>query len=322
MGDAQERGRLGHAPTLSEIGFESEMWHPAVVKRWLEIAVTVPAEAADAVANRLVEIGAPGTIEEDSPDGRRVVRAHFRESLDRGALVDELRAWLSAVEDSFPGCASAPLRVEAIAEEDWAEGWKQGFPPIEVGRRLRIRPPWCPPATGDRLEVEIEPAMAFGTGQHATTFGCLLALEELFERTGPLSPVLDVGTGSGILAMAAARLGATEVVAIDNDPVAVAAARENVRRNRLERSVGVVEGTADGLPGTFALIVANLYSGALGSLAPTFASLAAPAGWLVVSGLLGVDCAAVVAAMERSGWRQGAAESRDGWMTLVFGRAS
>ncbi|MGH7858209.1 MAG: 50S ribosomal protein L11 methyltransferase, partial [Candidatus Binatia bacterium] len=176
---------------------------------WLELAVTVPAEAADAVGNHLIEIGAPGIIEEEiaGAPARARLRAHFPEAIDR-AIPDEVRSFLASLDPIFPGCAAAAIELSRVAAEDWAEGWKRDFPPLEVGRSLRVRPPWGGRAEDGRHDVEILPAMAFGTGQHASTLGCLLALDDLAARGTDLSSVLDVGTGSGILAIAAARLGA------------------------------------------------------------------------------------------------------------------
>ncbi|MGH7804697.1 MAG: 50S ribosomal protein L11 methyltransferase, partial [Candidatus Binatia bacterium] len=180
------------------------------MRRWLEIAVVVPTGAADAVADRLVESGAPGIREEeiaDEPDRRRLV-AHFADAEAAASVVrilGELEPW-------FPGVARTTLESRLVDEEDWAEGWRQAFPPLDVGTRLRVRPPWEAPPHDGRVDVVIEPAMAFGTGQHASTHGCLLAVEEFVARG---ASVLDVGTGSGILAIAAALLGAGVAVGVD-----------------------------------------------------------------------------------------------------------
>src|SRR5262249_13681030 len=159
-------------------------------------------------------------VEENAADRLRLL-AHFEAADDERELVDALRGFLGEIEEFFPGSAASRVAVARVDEDDWAEGWKRSFPPLEVGRRLRVRTPWSARADSGRYDVEILPAMAFGTGHHGSTLGSLLALEELMEREGPLSPVLDVGTGSGVLAIAAARLGAGAVVAVDVDPVAI-----------------------------------------------------------------------------------------------------
>jgi ribosomal protein L11 methyltransferase len=295
------------------------------MRRWLEVSIDVPAEAADALSSWLIERGAPGVIEEEVGLGVRI-RAHFLAAAERSgadrSLAEEVREFLHQADLIFPGCAAARVDTVGIAEEDWAEGWKRGFPPLEVGRRLRIRPPWTPCADSFRHESEIEPAMAFGTGHHSSTLGCLLALEDLFDREGALSPVLDVGTGSGILAIAAAKLGARRIVALDTDVVAVEAAGKNVARNGLDAVIDLREGAVDTIAGKFPLILANLYSGILRELSVTFAALATPRAWLIAGGLLDGDRSAVVASARNSGWQEEAARSIEGWTTLTLRRVS
>ena len=230
--------------------------------RWLEIAVEIAAPAGDALSNWLVERGAPGVIEEPLAGERVRIRAHFES--EEGAedltaeIIADARGFLGELESFFPGAAAAPLAAQTIAAEDWAEGWKQGFPPLEIGRSLCVRPPWTPVGEPSRHDIVIEPAMAFGTGHHASTLGCLLAIEEIFAQEPALAPVLDVGTGSGILAIAAARLGAAPVLAIDTDPVAVEAAAANVERKSLETTLELRCGSLDVVVGRFRLITANL----------------------------------------------------------------
>ncbi|MBI2962746.1 MAG: 50S ribosomal protein L11 methyltransferase [Deltaproteobacteria bacterium] len=289
------------------------------MRRWLEVSIEVPPAAADALSLRLVERGAPGVIEEGA--GERVrLRAHFAAEAESGALGEEIGGWLRQLEEFFPGCAAASPAIARIDEEDWAEGWKQGFAPLDVGARLRVRPPWSAPDAGGRLDVVIEPAMAFGTGRHASTLGCLLAIEEIAGTGEPAPAVLDVGTGSGILAIAAARLGAGAVTAIDLDPVAIEAARRNVARNGLADVVTLRVGSLEAVNGRFEWIVANLYSGLLRASMGGFAERAAARGWLVAAGLLDADRDAVVAAAGTSGWREHARRSIDGWTTLAFRR--
>ncbi|MGH7898660.1 MAG: 50S ribosomal protein L11 methyltransferase [Candidatus Binatia bacterium] len=300
------------------------------MRRWLEVAIDVPPSAADALSRWLIERGSPGLIEEEI-DRRVRLRAHFPVTAGSraadGRIAADLREFLAETDRIFPGCAAARLEISAIDEEDWAEGWKQGFPPLDIGSTLRIRPPWTPAGDSARHEIEIEPAMAFGTGHHGSTLGCLLALEELFDRAGALSPVLDVGTGSAILAIAAAKLGAARIVALDSDPVAVEAAKHNVARNRLEQTIAVHEGTASAAAGGFSelhgpldfqLILANLHSGILGELAAAFAELAAPRCRLIAGGLLDRDRPALVSAAGSNGWQEEAARSIEGWTTLTF----
>jgi ribosomal protein L11 methyltransferase len=290
------------------------------VQRWREIAIDMPEEASDAVANWLVERGAPGIIEESLDVGQVRLRAHFADDVDVAALVVDTRGFLTDIDGDFPGTASSAVGVAAIDAEDWAEGWKQGFSPLEIGRSLCVRPPWCP-ARPARLDVVIEPAMAFGTGQHASTLGCLLAIEDVFDTNDAIASVLDVGTGSGILAIASARLGAERIVAIDNDPVAVEAAAANLARNGLDDAIELRVGELGTVSEPFRLIVANLYSGLLGRLFEGFAARADRDAWLVTSGLLDADRETVVRTAAAAGWRKLDARSIDGWTTLTFRRS-
>jgi ribosomal protein L11 methyltransferase len=290
------------------------------MRQWLELSAEVPPAAADALSAWFIDRGAPGVIEEPTADRVRV-RAHFEGSGEERKLVAGLRRFLRELEKFFPGAGASRVAVGLVDEEDWAEGWKRGFPPLEVGRSLRIRTPWSPRDDSGRHDVEILPAMAFGTGHHASTLGCLLALEDLLGREGALSPALDVGTGSGVLAIAAARLGVAAVSAIDVDPAAVEAAGENVRRNGLDGLVEIRQGSLESVTGRYRLIVANLHASLLLELLSGFAGHAEPSGWLIASGLLDVDRGSVLETALASGWDPSDYRSLDGWTTLTLRRA-
>jgi ribosomal protein L11 methyltransferase len=255
-------------------------------------------------------------IEEEAGDRLRL-KAHFLPSDDGERIVDDARRFLVDLEEPFPGAARASVKSGFVEEEDWASSWKRSFPPLEVGRRLCVRTPWSP-APAARHDVQILPAMAFGTGHHGSTLGCLLAMEVVFELGAAPSAVLDVGTGSGILAIAAARLGARRVVAIDADPVAVTAAADNVSRNGLDGIVTVRQGSIETIEGGYSLIVANLYADLLCEAARTFASAAEKHGRCIVSGLLDADAARVHQAAASSGWRLEAERSIEDWTTLTL----
>jgi len=286
---------------------------------WFEIAVVVTEEAVDAVSSHLVDLGSRGVIDEIEPGqlGRRRLRAHLPDGVDAAATLDGVRGYLAELEAIYPGAASAVVAGQMLDPEDWSETWKRHFPPIDVGERLRIRPPWVA-AGRERIELEIDPAMAFGTGHHESTRGCLLALEEIIAREGPPARVLDVGTGSGILSMAAARLGVRHAVAIDNDPIAARAARENAGRNGVGDALLVAIADLRAVRGAFPLILANLYARVLYDLLPTFAVLAAPGGWLVTAGLLQFDAEAIVRRAEGAGFVSVTERVLEAWPTLVF----
>lgn len=287
------------------------------MRRWLEVSLDVPADAADAAAGWLVDQGALGLIEEDA-DGRLRLRAHFDASAPGRDLAAAARAYLAGIEEYFPGSASARVEVVAFEDQDWFESWKTSFPPLLVGRRLSVRPPWCPPAEAPRLDIEITPAMAFGTGHHATTVGCLVALEELLDREGVSSPLLEVGTGSGILAIAAAKLGVREVFAVDVDPVAIEAAALNARRNGVDWVVRLEVGSLERASGRFPLIVANLTTDVLVGMVPTFSKHAEPRGWAIISGIFDVERDDVLAVANAAGWTLAAERLAERWSTLTL----
>jgi ribosomal protein L11 methyltransferase len=201
------------------------------------------------------------------PPGRAVLVAWFP---DRGAAL--------AAQAVHGGTAAE------VPDEDWGEGWKKDLRPLDVGR-VRVRPSWidAPPPPG-AVEVVLDPGMAFGTGSHPTTSLCLAGLSDLLAGRAGAS-VLDVGTGSGLLAIAARKLGAGRVAGNDEDPIAVEVARENAERNgvALELTVDPVER----IPGTFDVVVANILANVLVALAPSLAAKVAPGGVLLLSGILG-----------------------------------
>src|SRR5262245_19026069 len=144
------------------------------MRRWLELSAEIPPAAGDALSVWLVDRGAPGVIEENAADRLRLL-AYFEAADDERELVDALHGFLGEIDEFFPGAAASRVAVARVDEEDWAEGWKRSFPALEVGRRLGIRTPWSARDDSRRHDVEILPAMAFGTGHHASTRGCLLA---------------------------------------------------------------------------------------------------------------------------------------------------
>jgi len=194
-----------------------------------------------------------------------------------------LVGWFEGAEAALSARSALGGSVAEVPDEDWGEGWKRDFKPLDVGR-VRVRPSWivAPPPAGS-VEVVLDPGMAFGTGNHPTTALCLAALSGALARR-PGATVLDVGTGSGLLAIAAAKLGASRVAGNDEDPVAVAVARENAARNGVD--LELTGAPADQIPGTFDVVVANILANVLVDLAPALADKVAPDGVVLLSGIL------------------------------------
>jgi len=250
--------------------------------RWLEIAVPAQAEAVEAVSEILSRVGYNGiAVEVPLEAGRgtdHTVKAYVVEDADAFAKVSDVRDALGHLQ-AFGLGPIGELVARRVDDKDWLESWKAEFVPIRIGAFL-VRPSWAK-ATGDEaVELVLDPGMAFGTGLHPTTQQCLEALSTL-----PVDgkSVLDVGTGSGILAIAAAKRGASPVVAVDTDTLAVDAARENATRNGVAIPVG--EGSAADVPGRFDVVIANIVSPVLQRIALHLAARLAGGGTLLVAGI-------------------------------------
>ena len=214
-----------------------------------------------------------------------------------------------------------PLQVRQIDESDWAEAWKRHFFVHRVGQRLVIVPSWRRHRRlpGD-VVLRLDPGMAFGTGLHPTTRLCLRALEA---RIKGGERVLDVGTGSGILAIAAAGLGAKRVLGLEIEPVAVRVAEENVRRNRQRGAIKVRLGSlplGDSAPGPFDLIVANITFRVLSELEGELARALAPGGQALLSGVLEQDAPALLERLSGAGWRLLEQQNEAEWTLLAVDR--
>lgn len=217
------------------------------------------------------------------------------------------------------------VHVKTVAEEDWANVWKAYYPVQMVGRRIVVVPAWRRHRRrGDRVVVRLDPGLAFGTGSHPTTRLCLEAAEALIR---PGYRVLDVGTGSGILSIAAARLGASFVAAVDLDPLAVHAARSNVRLNRLSRIIAVREGSVTeavarrGHNRVFDVVLANVTARVNASLAPTLVGALASDGRLVASGILEENLDIVREAFSAEGLRFLTLMREGDWVAVIAGRS-
>ena len=252
-------------------------------RRWLELLVPVHAEAVEAVSEILTRVGHQGIAVElpVEPTGGldHTVKAYVLEDGEVVAKVNDVRDALGHLQ-AFGLGPIGELVAREIKEEDWLESWKAQFTPLRVGRFL-VRPSWSDaPRDPDAIEIVLDPGMAFGTGLHPTTQQCLEALSTIaLEAKG----LLDVGTGSGILAIAAARRGASPVVAVDTDAIAVEAARENATRNGVLIPVG--EGSAGDVPGRFEIVIANIVSPVLQQIAPDLVARLAPRGLLIATGI-------------------------------------
>ncbi|MCX7840328.1 MAG: 50S ribosomal protein L11 methyltransferase [Anaerolineae bacterium] len=287
---------------------------------WLELSVQTDAEGAEAVAallNEFVENSVaieqtliPETDQEFDPTRAFTVRAFFSSAQREQLARAQESLWHLAQLRSM----SVP-RVRELAEEDWAEAWKKHYTILHLGKHLVIKPSWLEYVPRpDDVVIELDPGMAFGTGLHPTTRLCMIALEE-YQRGAPR--VLDVGTGSGILAITAAKLGAREIVALDTDIVAVETAARNVVINRVENIVRVARGSLDATCNQFDLICINILADVIIELAPALACAANTGGLIIASGILDYQDDDVVNALAEVGIETIERKQEDDWIALV-----
>ena len=305
--------------------------------QWAEVSVDTSHEATDLVSEILQELGAAGVVIEDPALLNEYIRSGLWDYTDLKeseetevvrvkaywALDEELEGKLQHLAVRLDGLASngidkgaGAVSWKAVADEDWAETWKEFFHTEKIGARTVIKPTWEEyEAKAGEIVVELDPGAAFGTGQHATTSLCIRALEDLVR---PGMTVFDVGTGSGVLAIVAAKLGAKRVEAVDFDPVAVRVARENVRQNgaedivRTERSdlLKSVAGEAD-------LIIANIIADIIVRLFGEVKGSLAAGGTMLLSGIIEDRLADVVEAAGRHGFSVEKIEQEKGWAAVV-----
>jgi len=292
-------------------------------QRWHCLSVTVPSEVVDAVTNFLVELGSTGVVE----GGRDLsqpqtpateVQGFFPVEASSSALHDALARYLTDISVLFPGLDHSTPRLTEITSDDWQDSWRGHFPPIPIGERFLILPPWeTVPTDTDCMTIVINPSMAFGTGHHATTQGCLKAIESLHDRYGAPERALDLGTGSAILAIALAQLG-TQVWATDIDPVALDEASQNAEVNRVQLRIHLSDTPIADLPLPFPLVVANLFATTLIALAPALSAAVEQHGHAILSGIQLDQETQVRAAYPLSAWHLVARQAQDEWVTLVL----
>lgn len=296
---------------------------------YYEFTIRIPAPSRDALFNRLSELGCLGITDH----GDKVI-AYFKDGIDIAGLRDEIGSFRQVLRDAGLD-PDFSFDYFYLSERDWNEPWKKRFIPIDVGEHFSILPPWASPDP-TRIPLIIDPGMAFGTGHHETTGACLSLIEKystaaLPPREGvtPPSPplnlrgggvgsqsFLDVGTGTGILAIAASRLGFGHVVGVDIDPLAVDAAKRNAERNQLT-DITIVEGRIDSVEGSFSMIAANLMSEILIRIAGGIAAHLKRHGVAILSGMLVGQEDDVLKAMLKAGLEEVERRYDGRWVSAV-----
>lgn len=250
----------------------------------MELSLLVPQEYQEAISNFLMEQGATGIVETEEITGAGL-KAYFLRDGKEKKVVRALHQYLRSLERLSLQKVPFSIDTSLVPEQDWGENWKRFFRPLCVGSRFVVFPPWERPVLKrGQIPIEITPGMAFGTGTHATTQLCIQVLENRVKRKG-LS-VLDMGTGSGILAIVAAKLGAQEVWAIDIDEVAIEGARENTEKNGVKGIVRIRKGGIGRVRKSFDVIVANIDLKSLMRLRMPLLRHLKGDGFLILSGIL------------------------------------
>jgi ribosomal protein L11 methyltransferase len=308
---------------------------------WLEVSLTVSPEAAEAVADVLVRFAPEGvaieaTQIETTPiedEGHAVGPVIVRAYLPADSALETTRAKLEEALWHLGQILPLPApHYKPIAQTDWSEAWKANFKPIRVGQRLVIVPAWLnPPLAPEDIPIRLDPGMAFGTGTHPTTQLCLAAIERHL-RPATATPegccaMIDLGTGSGILAIAAAKLGSGPILAVDIDEEAVRVARENIAANGVADRVRVEPGSlAEVRAGQFGMesapfVIANILARVIVQLLDQgLAQAVSPGGLLTVSGILDSQAYEVNAALKAQGLTLLAQEHIEDWVAIVARR--
>jgi len=299
---------------------------------WLEVSVVTDGEAAEAVAETLQrfsggqgvvfeQLGNPHDLDPYALEPEVTVKIYLPADQDLPKTRQQISEALYYLSRLYP---VPPPRFRKIEEEDWTNAWKAHYRPFRVGRRLWIQPSWVEGAApnADDIMLTLDPGMAFGTGLHPTTQMCLQALE-IYTRVGMTA--LDVGTGSGILAIAAAKLGATSVLAIDNDNLAVEATSTNARANDVQERVTARLGLLSGVArGYYDLVLVNILAPVIIDLLQKDALLGylAPAGKLILSGIIDEQESEVVAALTAAGAQVEQRLNVRDWVALICTHAT
>ncbi len=282
---------------------------------WIEVTISVTPETEEAIANALWELGTGGVVQSggESDGAPEKLTGFLPDQPDSSEKIRRIRGLWDNLRNI--GLASGDCRIATrrVSEEDWSGQWKRRVVPVRISRRLLVAPPWSEvPERDGLLVVRINPGTGFGTGGHETTQLCLRQLEK-HVRSG--DRVLDLGSGSGVLGIAAVLLGASRATGIDIDPGTIGNARENITLNGVDERVEVHAGRVDhpAVSGRYRVIVSNISAASLSPLLPVFARRLRSGGRLILSGLLTEEAEAFETTLENRGFTLLERESRELW---------
>jgi ribosomal protein L11 methyltransferase len=281
---------------------------------WLEIAVETHPVAHEAFSAFFFDLGCEGVVSQSFSD--RTFRAYLPLNRDSEDVRSRIELFLNRVEKIFPEARSSKTTFTTLPDMDWSDSWREYYRPLRITERLTVLPAWdSPPPSLQGILIRMDPGPAFGTGEHATTRMCLKAIEAFCSR--PPRSLFDVGTGSGILAIYGAKLGAERVVALDNDPEALRWAARNMALNDLADSIRLCSTPLWDIKERFSLVVANLTLDTIMELMPVLSRVVEPGGRLIVSGLLREQVHQVAEKLAHQGFQDIETRFEEEWACLT-----
>ncbi len=287
-------------------------------RNWLQINITCDPERAELLIHELTTLTGTG-VQTETVSGKELIICYLEKDDDypvRRQALDSLIATFS----EQPG--GPTVELSTLVEENWAENWKSNYKPTKLSKHITVKPTWEEyAASSDEVVLEIDPGMAFGTGLHFSTRLALRHIDTLFHQENPPSTVLDIGTGTGILALACAKLGASDLTAIDNDPDAVATALDNIIQNNEQDKIACSVTDLGAIESTFDLVIANITADVLTLLQPEILPRIGAGGHLVLAGILtGSQSQAVINLYQTSGLTLIDENQEDEWTGLLFAK--
>ncbi len=308
---------------------------------WSEVEIHTLNEAVEPVANQLTEYGASGVSITDANDFHReredkfgeiyalsaadypkdgvVIKAYFLKTDEFVAQLSEMEEKVRALEQFDIPLGELRFQVNDVFDEDWATAWKKYYHPVQITENITVAPTWESYVAGqNEIVIELDPGMAFGTGTHPTTQLCLRAIETYLKKN---DTVIDVGTGSGVLSILCAKLGAKEVLAMDLDEVAVRAAQENINQNQVEAIVTLKQNNLlEGLNERVDLIVANILAEVILLFPEDVYQTLKPGGIFIASGIIAEKKEVVLEAIVSAGLTIVQTETQGDWVAIIAKR--
>ncbi|ADC50724.1 MULTISPECIES: 50S ribosomal protein L11 methyltransferase [Alkalihalophilus] len=306
--------------------------------KWSEFSIHTTEEAVEPVCNILHEAGASGVVIEDPidlikdwgvhygeiyqlspddyPEDGVIVKAYFPVNSFLLETIDEVKASINGLTTYEIDLGRNSVQLAEVNEEDWATAWKKYYKPVKISKSITITPTWEDyTPTEDEMIIELDPGMAFGTGTHPTTVLCIQALESVMQGG---EEVIDVGTGSGVLSIAAAKLGAKRVIGLDLDQVAVDSAALNVELNQVHDTVTVRQGNLlEQIDGSYDLVVANILAEVIVQFVQDAAAILKPGGAFITSGIIKRKKQEVKDSLVSAGFTIDEVIEMDDWVAII-----